>query len=81
MVPKPVGNDALDEESVVLEGELNIIYSPKSSWTSWYIYPFVLRAREYLYIQKFDTYRNGLNSVWLSSASVILFKIVPIRSF
>ena len=23
--------------------------------------PFVLRAREYLYIQKFDTYRNGLN--------------------
>ena len=23
--------------------------------------PFVLRAREFLYIQKFDTYRNGLN--------------------
>jgi hypothetical protein len=23
--------------------------------------PFVLRAREYLYIQKFDTFRNGLN--------------------
>ena len=23
--------------------------------------PFVLRAREYLYIQRFDTYRNGLN--------------------
>ena len=23
--------------------------------------PFVLRAREYLYNQNFDTYRNGLN--------------------
>ena len=23
--------------------------------------PFVLRAREFLFIQKFDTYRNGLN--------------------
>ena len=23
--------------------------------------PFVLRAREFLYIQKFDCYRNGLN--------------------
>ena len=23
--------------------------------------PFVLRAREFLYIQKFDTYKNGLN--------------------
>ena len=23
--------------------------------------PFVLRARAYLYIQKFDTYRNSLN--------------------
>ena len=23
--------------------------------------PFVLRAREFLYIQKFDTYNNGLN--------------------
>ena len=23
--------------------------------------PFVLRAREFLYIQKFNTYRNGLN--------------------
>ena len=23
--------------------------------------PFVLRAREFLYIQKFDTFRNGLN--------------------
>ena len=23
--------------------------------------PFVLRAREFLYIQKFDSYRNGLN--------------------
>ena len=23
--------------------------------------PFVLRAREFLYIKKFDTYRNGLN--------------------
>ena len=23
--------------------------------------PFVLHAREYLYIHKFDTYRNGLN--------------------
>ena len=23
--------------------------------------PFVLRAREFLHIQKFDSYRNGLN--------------------
>ena len=25
--------------------------------------PFVLRAREFLYIQKFDTYNNGLNKL------------------
>ena len=39
--------------------------------------PFVLRAREFLYIQKFDCYRNGLNKEpWSSRPNIYFFFFV-----